>query len=676
MNTETNYDILFNKDTSNQINDVINSYFLDDESQPMSYLPNTNLINIIIGTNNSGKSRFMRYLMKCKSLIGVRNLKKVNESVKEYNSALLRFNKDKIVDPIERYENSGSKSYNTRGVDEIKERLDFLYANKLLELDVSDLSGYISLNDQFKKNINKLLKLKDAGVSDIYFEEFKGIDAFTVKDFDSPECYYIPTLRSAHSLFQKDGDYYSKIENDIYLDTLNRYYSFENRDVQIFTGLHLYKEILNSRNSKRSVRQSFEKFEKFISVNFFDNKQIDIVAEFNKDDSLSGKNYSEIISVHIEGEKETRNLFELGDGIQAIIILMYKIFMAKDNSFIFIDEPEINLHPGMQRLMLNQISSNKYLIDKNLTYFISTHSNHFLDLTLEKKHISIYSFIGNSVEGENKKFNVRNVNSGDNSILKNLGVNNSSVFLANCSIWVEGISDRNYIKAFLNSYSNSFGKNGISLKEDIDYAFFEYAGSNIDHYFFEEISNDQSEQLISDINSLALNNRIFLLADSDIATKTSKKGIRLKKLEELNRENFQPYIIWNVREIENLLTSNLWEKILISICNKDLVRENKELIETKIRSALNEIDFAKYRKEYIGVFLNEISIRLGKIEKKNILNESSYAKVGKSFGTLTNKRELSEFLIEQKIDWKIFEKNKDIKELTENIYKFIISNKT
>lgn len=396
------------------------------------------------------------------------------------------------------------------------------------------------------------------------------------------------------------------------------------------------------------------------------------MAEFNKDDNLSGKNYSEIISVHIEGEKETRNLFELGDGIQAIIILMYKIFMAKDNSFIFIDEPEINLHPGMQRLMLNQISSNKYLKNKNITYFISTHSNHFLDLTLEKEGISIYSFVGNSVEGENKKFNVRNVNAGDNSILKNLGVNNSSVFLANCSIWVEGISDRNYIKAFLNSYSNSLGKNKISLKEDIDYAFFEYAGSNIDHYFFEEISNDESQQLITDINSLALNNRIFLLADSDIAKKTSKKGIRLKQLEELSRENFHPYIIWNVREIENLLTANIWKKILISICNKDLVRENKVQIETKITSVLNEMNLVNYSKDYIGVFLNEISIKLGKIDNRNILNESSYAKVG----TLTNKRELSEFLIEQKIDWEIFEENKDIKELTENIYKFIIGNKS
>jgi predicted ATP-dependent endonuclease of OLD family len=674
MKIEANYDLLFNKDNSDLINNVVKSYFLEDESEPMTYLPNTNFINIIIGTNNSGKSRFMRYLMQGKSFIGVRDLKRLNNSVEEYNSSVKRFNKEKIQDPYEKH--ATIKYYSTSGVDEAKERLDFLFTNKLVELDLSNLSSYANLNERFQDNVNRLLKLKEKGVTDLYFENFTDIDSFTVKDFLSPECIYIPTLRSAHSLFQKDGEDYSKIENDIYLDTLNRYYSFEDENVQVFTGLHLYKEILNSRNSKRSVRQSFEKFEKFISENFFGNKQIDIVAEFNKDDSLSGKNHSEIISVHIEGEKETRKLFELGDGIQAIIILMYKIFMANNNSFIFIDEPEINLHPGMQRLMLNQISSNKYLKDKNLTYFISTHSNHFLDLTLEKKHISIYSFISNSEESGERKFSVRNVNAGDNSILKNLGVNNSSVFLANCSIWVEGVSDRNYIKAFLNSYLNSLNQNRFYLKEDIDYAFFEYAGSNINHYFFDDISDHDYEKLVLDINALALNNRIFLLADSDIAKRTSKKGIRLKKLEDLQQENFQPYVMWNVREIENLLTRDIWGKLLISICNKDLLVENQEIIEKNIISVLNEIDLEKYSKDYIGVFLNEVSTKLGKIKKKNILNESSYAKAGETFGTLTNKRGLSEFLLEQEIDWEIFKQNDEIKKLTENIYKFIISNKT
>lgn len=120
-------------------------------------------------------------------------------------------------------------------------------------------------------------------------------------------------------------------------------------------------------------------------MNFFDGKQIDIVAKFDKSDNEKGINESELILIHVDGDQETRKLYDLGDGIQALIVLMYKIFMAEPNSFIFIDEPELNLHPGMQRLFLEQIYSNPDLKKKNLTYIISTHSNHFLDLTIEKR---------------------------------------------------------------------------------------------------------------------------------------------------------------------------------------------------------------------------------------------------------------------------------------------------
>lgn len=57
----------------------------------------------------------------------------------------------------------------------------------------------------------------------------------------------------------------------------------------------------------------------------------------------------------------------------------------------------------------------------------------------------------------------------DTDILNKLGVLNSSVFLANKSIWVEGITDRIIIKAFLKAYMHS--QDLIKLNEDIDYAF-------------------------------------------------------------------------------------------------------------------------------------------------------------------------------------------------------------
>lgn len=49
-------------------------YFLNDDIESMKILPNFNSINIIVGANNSGKSRFMRYLMSYKKFMGINSL--------------------------------------------------------------------------------------------------------------------------------------------------------------------------------------------------------------------------------------------------------------------------------------------------------------------------------------------------------------------------------------------------------------------------------------------------------------------------------------------------------------------------------------------------------------------------------------------------------------------------
>lgn len=662
------YDIIFNNDSGDKVNNIINSYFIDGEDEPIKYLPMSNEINIIVGSNNSGKSRFMRYLMSCKNLIGVQDSEGIRKSIAEYNTKLEEFNEQNNAIALKNY-HQVQNSYYQAERESRRKKLEIVQRNSLKPIEETN---YLRIVANVEENKNRIIELQSIGIGDDFFNTYSEINPESIKQFKNTKNYYIPTLRSAHALFQQKDDTFSKIESDIFLDTLNRYYDLDKKNIEIFTGLHLYKSILNSRNSKRAVRQSFEKFEKFVGENFFGGKQIDIVAEFNKDDSLSGKNYSEVINIHIEGEKETRDLYELGDGIQAIIILMYKIFMAENDSFIFIDEPELNLHPGMQRLFLDQISTNKDLKSKNLIYFISTHSNHLLDLTIEKENVSIYLFSSKSVENEDNTFALRNVNFGDNTVLKNLGVNNSSVFIANCTIWVEGVSDRNYIKAFLKSYIKSLPKKEQRiLKEDIDYAFFEYAGSNIEHYFFEDLTTEESDEIISDIKALALSNKIFLLADSDVAKKSSKKGKRLTELENLSRENFVPYIIWSFREIENLLTKEIWEKILISLCNKNLIKSHSDEIQNKIKLALEEVNMSSYSKKYIGEFLDVINQKLGKIDSQNILNESTYQKCKDTFGTLVHKRAMSEKVLEEDFSWDVFEKNPEIKKLTEAIYKFI-----
>lgn len=665
--------------------EIFKDYFLNDEHESIKIIPKFNSINIIVGANNSGKSRFMRLLMSINSFIGIDNLILNRELISEYNEHVRLFNEDILLAFIKRNNSISNRTFHN-GVDQMQEKAKVFQNNMLNEIQTEDFKKIIPTIEANKSKLFNLLGYD--GVEEDFIKNYSKIEINFLKELKQIKRYYIPTLRSAHSLFQitKFGSEkqldepgtndYEKIEKDIFLHTYSKNYKID-KSVDIFTGLHLYREILNSRNSEKSIRNQFEKFEKFLSINFFDGKQIDIVAKFDKSDNEKGINESELILIHVDGEKETRKLYDLGDGIQALIVLMYKIFMAESNSFIFIDEPELNLHPGMQRLFLDQISSNQDLIKKNLKYIISTHSNHFLDLTIEKDNVCIYSFSPRSNELNDKQFKIKNVNRGDNSLLKELGVNNSSVFMANCSIWVEGISDRNYIKAFLKSYTNYILKNDkkkyVNIKEDIDFAFFEYAGSNIDHYVFDEkVEKDDVKIVLQDIKSLAISNRIFLLADSDASESDSKKGLRLKKLEEAKTDNFIPKIVWNIREVENLLTNEMWKEILIDLCNKTLVKSHKDEILVKIDEALSEIDSSNFAKEYVGGFLEEIRNKMNKISSNYILNQSTYeVKSDGSFGTIKIKRELSELVFNKNFSWEILSKNKEIEELTIEIYNFI-----
>ncbi|QQV01230.1 MULTISPECIES: AAA family ATPase [Chryseobacterium] len=601
--------------------DESDKYYLEQNNElvTMGCLPYYNLINIFIGTNNSGKSQFMRHIMSTNEMLILNEI---------YFSMLYAH--------VKHHNRSHSSKISLTKNNKIQRQLD-------------SFMHYSTFNNFQQNNYYKEISVKK---------------------------YYIPTLRTAHTLFQETEDVNStkklqKIEDDIFYETIKHNYNLYSKNIEVFTGIHLHKEILNARNSKKEKRKLFENFEKFISENFFDSKSVDIIAEFDKDESRKGNNTKEIISIHIEGEKHSRDLHHLGDGIQALIILMYKIFMAEDNAFIFIDEPEINLHPGMQRLFLEQITSNPDLIKKRLTYFISTHSNHFLDLTLDEENISIYSFRTEIGDDEEKKLIVKNVNAGDNDILKNIGVNNSSVFMANCSLWVEGISDRIYIKSFLKSYCDYM--NVSYPKEDIDFAFFEYAGSNLDHYFFDDdIEEDEEDEVISNIKAMSLSNRIFLLADSDNVRENSSKAKRLEKLQSSASDNFSPKIIESHREIENLLTNEVWEKLLINLCNKKIVGKNEGQIKNKIKEALTQINSQDYKEKYIGEFLNSVRNSLGEISNTYILNKSEYKSFeGGRFGTLENKRALSEAFAKQEFSWDILSKNPQIEELTIEIFDFI-----
>jgi hypothetical protein len=299
-----------------------------------------------------------------------------------------------------------------------------------------------------------------------------------------------------------------------------------------------------------------------------------------------------------------------------------------------------------------------------LRYFINTHSNHLLDISIDQKDISVFSFekiVKAEAESESK-FIVRNSNAGDNQLLRNLGVNNSSVFLANSTLWVEGVSDRNYIKAFLKAYTNYYKKDKREFREDIDFAFLHYAGSNLVHYDFVDDKQDIKE----DIAAFSLSNRIFLISDTD--NPKQKKHKDFKEIAK-QKENFEYSTTENCREIENVLSKVVWKKVLVEYCSKktlnnsEKIRKAQEELENSIDS-ISAKDWKSYQSEYINKFLDSIRSKVVPINK-----------ITDDKGSIIEKAKLSRHVLNLvelgQITWEDFKENKVVLGLTEKIYNFI-----
>ena len=351
---------------------------------------------------------------------------------------------------------------------------------------------------------------------------------------------------------------------------------------------------------------------------------------------------------------EENKIHDIGDGIQAIILLMFPIFTARENTWIFIEEPETYLHPGLQRVLIETLVDDEFLKTKDLTYFFTTHSNHFLDLSLNHNEISIFQF----KKLEMDRFDIRPNITPDKKVLDLLGVNTSSVFLANTSLWVEGPTDRKYISKFLRLYCEYHKEQ--YLKEDIDFAFFEYGGNLIAHYLFEDENFEANDSEVRDkINSFALANKIYLLADNDNTKGNTKKGKRRSQLKNLSdmKHNFY-YQNTILREIENLLPEKTIKAFLGEIVN------NQEVIN---------IDFKKSDYDSLGLG----DFYKGLFEKYGVLKKNQKAFLADS-GTLKNdyKIKLCDFFIKSDIKYEdIINDNPILKKIIEELYQFILKGK-
>lgn len=594
-------------------------------------LDNLSRINIFIGSNNSGKSRLLRELF----------------GRIDYHVVPDGFNVINLKQRIVEYENAITSELVNYTVDlrPIKTKLaplNFTYlfalSEKLLNSDIHSLVKAITtgkeeivnnLNRTNRQNLLKpVLRVLDKAYSE-YFDDYIN----HIKQIEERNCfrYYIPTLRSLKDLFpgsNKYQDTFNEKAVEHYFKKSQTY--FANISRYIFTGLEFYDKVKHESHHDYTNRKRLRDFEEFLSESFFNNAKVEITPHND------GK-------TRITINEEERNIENLGDGIQSIIILTYPLFVNQGNyATFFFEEPETHLHPGFQRLFMETLRRPEF---HTFQYYISTHSNHFLDITLEHDDMSVYTF-KKEIKDDTIKFIVENVAHGDDNILQLIGANKSSVFLSNCTIWVEGITDRIYLRQYLDLYQDNIedNKDAKVFKEDYHYSFVEYGGGNITHWSFLD-SDDEAHE---NINIERLCAKAFVVTDSDNAKPNSKKKLR----QELLREKLgdERYYCLEAKEIENLLTKDIIEKVVLSYEKEGTV-----------------VDFTKLEDKDIP---NKGLGKLIDTTVKGMINKKKYKH--KSSDTLNDKVGFAKRAVEYMDD---FNKLSDeAKDLAKNLYGFINSN--
>jgi hypothetical protein len=558
-------------------------------------------LNIFVGANNSGKSRLMRLLAATAKLNVVPNLASTGGEVSWdlLHSTLAELK----VFAIGAVKSAGYNNWNgiegttarfpldgyvTEGTSQIDECFSTIERMTIPPRQPNTWFSDVSIGSAVD---GILSRAKEAHSKLAAIEEASRIIPETKK-------LYIPTLRSLRDLGS----------GDTFEDRTKQDYFQNAGHIQMFTGRTLYSEIEKLVRGDLAQRETLRRFETWVGETFFRGEQVAIIPRMGQT----------TLTIKI-GDEQEQPVHNLGDGIQAILILAFPLFVRENEHLLaFIEEPELFLHPWLQRVLLEMLSTRF----PHHQYFLTTHSNHFLDLTLDIESVSVFAFEKHLEKNDGRerppRYEVTNVSRSDRRPLELLGVRNSSVLLTNCTIWIEGITDRRYVAHWLDLYQqqlhgNTPAERAKFFKEDLHYSFVEYSGGNITHWSFLDEEGPDVDRLCG---------KLFLIADNDRAKPESEKGKRHAKLAEKLKNRF--YLL-PVREIENLLTPEVLKRVL------EAYGETGDNLGTPIQDA--------YASELLGNFIEERFIK-DPAQKKR---KASYA--GDS-GTVSDKVKFCERAIE------------------------------